>query len=48
MQGRVARQERDIERALFRELQRSPMRRPLAALGLHRVLYGSVLHLAAA
>ena len=36
------------ERALFRELQRSPMRRPLAALGLHRVLYGSVLHLAAA
>jgi len=34
------------ERALFREQRRRRMRRPLAALGLHRVLYGSVLHLA--
>ena len=34
------------ERALFREERRSPLRRPLAALGLHGVLYGSVLYLA--
>jgi len=34
------------ERALFRDARRNPMRRPLAALGLHRILYGSVLYLA--
>jgi SAM-dependent methyltransferase len=34
------------ERALFRERRGSPLRRPLAALGLHGVLYGGALHLA--
>ena len=36
------------ERALFQEYRQRRLRRSLAALGLHRLLYGSVLHLAEA